>query len=502
MMLEQTRNLLVREGLLILKGDGGWTTETGDVRVRAGQIIQIAPAGSLSPRPDENVLGARGKLVMPGLVNGHHHSYSNLYRMPVADAPLEMWIVRAMMARASATERAYYVAALLASIQLLQAGVTTVLDQITPRSGSLDAVARAYQEVGLRSVIAPEISDLKYYDALPHKSGGEPLPGKLEWEMEPPRAEDLLELCSDFAERWHSEPRLSVMLAPSAPQRCSDELLRGTRELAERLDIGVHMHLLETRVQKQVANERFAGSTVRYLDDLGLVTERTSFAHALFLSDEEMEIVAERGASVVHNPVSNLLLGSGIFPLSRYRAVGVNVGLGTDGPNCSGTQNIFENMKLAVMLQRVTEPEPAAWLSPAEALHMATTGGSAAVNLQRSVGAIEVGRRADLVVLGLNRPALVPLYDAIAQLVLSEQGQSVETVVVDGEVVLQDGRCTRIDEASVLGEAEACSVEIRAKLSDRATAWGPHVEAARRLWRSALAEMPLPTGGIGNILPE
>jgi len=484
--------LLIREGVLILEHDGGWITQPSDIRVRAGEIVQIAAAGSLSSETDENLLDARGNIVMPGLVNAHVHSYSNLYRVPVADSPLEMWAVRAMMAQGSATKEAYYVAALLASVQLLHAGVTTVLDHVTPRSRALDSVARAYQEVGLRAVIAPEISDLKYYDTLPRRSSGEPLPEKMEWETPPLGAEELLELCREFAERWSSESQISVMLGPSAPQRCSDELLEGTRELAERLDVGVHMHLLETRVQRQLANERYAGSIVRYLDNLGLVTERTSFAHAIWLNDEEVEIVAKRGASVVHNPASNLLLGSGIIPFGRYRTAGVTLGLGTDGPNCSGTQNMFESMKLAVMLQRVTEPEPSLWLSPAEALRMATVGSSAAAGLGDTVGTIELGRRADLVLLDLSRPALVPLYDPVAQLVLSEQGQSVATVIVDGEIVLQDGRCSRIDEAAVLAVAQEHAAEIGAKLLDQPKRLDLHVQFGESLWRSALAEAPLP----------
>ena len=453
--------LLIQNGLLILRRGEECVSQRGDILVRGGRIAAIHLDGSAPSDPGVRVLDATDKLVMPGLINAHTHSYANLYKTPAANAPVEVWIPYPARRRSRMSEQAVYTSVLLGCIELLLSGTTTVLDHFAPAPHGLEPAARAYLDAGIRTVIAPQVSDRVFSDTLPGQEGAshDQLRALLP-EDPPPSVETLVAACRDFTETWDGRKgRLHVMMGPSAPHRCSDDLLHGLRDIAEDFQLGIHTHLLETKVQTLTSRELYGGSTVNYLDQMKLVSPRTSFAHAIWLSDHEIQLLAERGASIIHNPYSNLLLGSGIAPILKMRQVGVNVALGTDGPNCSGNQNLFQSMKLAASLPRVLEPDYRLWLQPATVFDMATRGGARALLMDQEIGSLEVGYRADLVLLNLNSPSLVPLEDVISQLVLFEDGRSVDTVLVEGRVVVQDGHVTTVDAATVYAEAQRLASE-------------------------------------------
>jgi 5-methylthioadenosine/S-adenosylhomocysteine deaminase len=449
-------DLLLTDGLLLLAGDAGFRTARGSVLVKNGAIVQIvlaeipiAPEGCV-------VIDARDMIVMPGLVNGHMHGYGCLFRTPLANAPLEVWMSLAQPQRGVLDAETLYLSGLLAAAQSLLGGTTTLLDHVTASPSALNAVARAYVDAGIRAVVAPQVGDLPVIDTLPanrQEQVQQPLHASL-LEM-PAQAEAQLEMTGRFVEEWHNaEGRISVMVGPSAPHRCSEQLLRGLSDLASRHRLGIHTHLLETRLQRRIANERYGRSMVSYLDDLGMLSKRTSLAHAVWLAGEDIERIQARGSSVICSPASNLLLGGGLTPIPMLTDAGVVVALGTDGMNCSGSLSMFESMKLATALHRSDPEQYRQWTTPSAALEMATRGGARALGLEDRIGVLREGMRADLVLVRLDSLAMVPLLDPVGQLVLCEQGQGVDTVIVDGKIVVRNGRLLNIDITALAAEAQ------------------------------------------------
>ena len=237
--------------------------------------------------------------------------------------------------------------------------------------------------------------------------------------------------------------------------RCSDELLELCVGFVDRYGVGVHCHLLETEVQTRIAQELYGTTTVKHLDDLGLLTSNLSCAHTIWIDDDDIELMADRGASVVHNPESNLLSACGLAPIPTMLARGVNVALGSDGSCSSGDQAIHRAMKLATAIHRNGEPDRSRWVSTRQALTMATAGGAAAMFAKGKFGTLQAGQAADMVLYDLTRPWWTPVNDPIHQFVQSETGAGVDTVIVAGKVLVEGGRITAFDADSLLEEARA-----------------------------------------------
>ncbi len=446
-------DLLVRNGTVITCGAGDRQPRKAHVVIRDGTIEAVTPQPPPPSRRFARVIEAAGKIVMPGLVNAHMHSYANLTRTLSGTTPLEVWMLSVMAVGRLFEPEDNRVGALLGAAEMLKSGTTTCLDHLAQGGEGLEAAMRAYEESGMRACLAPMIGDRPYFDTLPL----DPRQVPVRFLAAPsPRAEELVDTTLALHRRWHGrDGRLRVLFGPSGPQRCSDELLRRCAELARELDTGWHTHVLETRIQADTGCRMYGRPMVRHLEQLGILSGRASFAHGVWLSEEESRLAAERGVTVVHNPASNLRLGSGTAPVPRYRSHGVTVALGTDGVNCGGSLSMFESLRLAAILHNPAEPDPRRWIRSDEALAMATRHGARALGLEGRVGSIEQGLQADLVILDPARsPALVPLRDAADQVVYGEQGHGVETVLVQGKVLVEDGRIVSFDEGAVRREAE------------------------------------------------
>jgi cytosine/adenosine deaminase-related metal-dependent hydrolase len=247
---------------------------------------------------------------------------------------------------------------------------------------------------------------------------------------------------------------LHVALAPSAPQRCTDDFVLAIDDLSKRSNVPWNTHVLETKVQAVTGPEFYDKSIVEHLAELGVLTPRLALIHGVWLKERDMELLAGSETSVVHNPVSNLKVGSGIAPIRDMLKAGVNVALGCDNSGAVDTQNMFETMKFAALLPEVEGPEFAVWEPARQVLRMATIHGAKSVLLEDSIGSLEVGKRADIVLYDLETQPFTPLNDPERQLVYSETGQSVDTVLVDGNVVVENGQLLTMDEEAVLREAE------------------------------------------------
>jgi 5-methylthioadenosine/S-adenosylhomocysteine deaminase len=326
-------------------------------------------------------------------------------------------------------------------------------------------VFQAYEDAGIRANVSGHVIDRPLPVTIPYLDGL--LPDDVRDEVNalpPPSVEDYIDFCREAFQRFHNRAgRLRFMIAPSGPQRCTEALMHAADELARAHGSPFHTHILETKVQA-VAGQEFYGKTlIRYMHDLGLLHRGTTIAHGVWVTDEDIALMADAKCSVVHNSLSNLKLGSGIAPVRKMLDAGVNIALGSDGVSTSDTPRMFDVMRAAGLLHNITTPDYGAWLSADEVLRAATVGGAYSALLEDEVGSLEPGKKADLVIMDLRNANFVPLNDARNHLVYCENGRSVETVIVDGEVVVRDGRLTKVDENALLDEFRALAPELLAR---------------------------------------
>ena len=424
--------------------------------INDGTIAWIGEQSKKNWAVDERI-DCSGKIVIPGLVNAHSHLTEILQRSFRDNTVKEVWIRQRQM-----TEEAAYLsdndigaAAALACAEMLKCGITAVVDHFSLRSGitaaKLKAVLSAFEQTGIRGIVAPSLRDQNFLDLLTGKGSSRNSPNKKPHQLWP---DDMVQVL-DYLRRPKSIS--GIMLGPSSPQNCSNELLRDVVRAAERQELGIHTHLLETVIEKWGGRRLYSQGIVHRIKNLGLLSSRLSAAHGVWLDPQEMDLLAAGGASVVHNPASNLKLGSGIAPVAEMKRRGVNVALGTDGGDTSDSYSIFDQMRMAALVSRVNTQKADDWVTAADALRMATTNGAQAIPAWRGkIGAIRTGRSADLVILK-PRLGFYPLNDVIHQLVYCENGQSVDTVLVNGEIVVRDGRLTRVDENTLTTAAAPVS---------------------------------------------
>jgi len=337
----------------------------------------------------------------------------------------------------------------------------------------------------MRAALAPMFDDKLYVDSLPMSRTVLPASARERIEtMRPPSADDYFRVMEEAVISWRSHRRLNLLLGVEGPPRGTRRQFELAGDFAARHGIGVHTHLLEAKTQAMMAPAEQHGSLVEYLDSFGLVGPKSSFAHFVWCNDRDIALSAERGVNIVHNPVSNLLFGSGLQPTARLVAAGVKVALGSDG--AGGNQiNLFEQAKFAMLLSRISVVDTERWITPRQALRMATAHGGAVLGGPDGLGAIRVGAPADLVVLDMSGQAYRPLGDIWTHLVMYESGTGVDTVIIDGEVVVRNGRVTWIDEAALLAEADRLAARAKNESAKSAAA----VAAQRAVYQPLILEL-------------
>ncbi len=476
---------LVKGGYLL---DTERPLERGDLLVEDGRIQQV---GGEVQAPEAQVIDARGKIVMPGLVNAHTHSSQAIEKGLCDRLPLDSWMMLASYGGGDRplSPRELYVSAMVGAVEMLQTGTTSVLDAPFPPPAcfdeGMDAIMQAYADIGMRATVAAHYADLDFLSSVPL--------GLLENEevaARPPRitVARAMEQAESFVGRWRNRsPRLQPMLAPSSLPRCSIELFEASADLARRLDVRLQTHLLSAKSQVPVGQKRYAGSTVKFLEGIGCLAPWASFAHAIWVDEEEIELMAGTGCVVVHNPVSNLKLGAGIAPVPAMLRAGVNVALGTDGGSSNDSQNMFETLKAAAVLHRIAGP-PETWPGAEDSLRMCWLGGAKAIG--QPVGRLEPGHRADLTLLNTRELFVAPKEQLLQQIVYSEMGSSVDTVLVDGNVVVREGRVVTVDTDALHQEAQELVSRIWSDLPKRLARFEEVRPMLERLER-AVGALPL-----------
>ena len=418
----------------------------GDIRIENGTIATVGDEVDASGAEE---LDATGMVVVPGLINAHMHSGENFNPGLYENLPLDVWFVRSHQVTRSEppSREAIYVRTLLGASLMLRSGTTTAVDFLYEAPAitldTLEPVVQAYRDAGLRATILLGVADLPFAQSLPLDGDAGAAAAN---EAAPPSLRSIMELAEAAVERWDEPDGLiRIGLGPSAPQRCSPELLRATVELARARALPWQTHVLETKTQAVTCRDWHGETFVELLRRDGLIGPQTTLVHTVWLSDRDIQLMAEAGCSAVHCLLSNLRLGDGFARVPALQRAGVPLALGTDGRGCDETLDMFELTKMTALVHKARGGDYRGWPTAADALRMATIGGSSVAGHGQRLGRIEPGARGDLVLLRRDSLAFAPINDPVRQLVYGAPSRDVETVLIDGRVVVRGGELVGID---------------------------------------------------------
>ena len=424
----------------------------GHVRVEEGVIAEVNEGSPAHIDNDEEIIDAAGCVLMPGLINAHTHLYQVLLRAVWEDLPLLPWLKRIYGAAQVLRPEHFYAGTMLGCIEAIQGGATTICEHnfLNPHPDCAFETVRAIRDSGLRAVFARTIMDTG--DIVPDCVREKP-------DQAFHHVEEIIEVNKQSA-------LLSFMTGPNTPPlNTTPELLKEIRRFANEKRIGISAHVAESKSVVEFTQEKHGKSgVVEFLDDFGIPGTASIFAHCVHISDREIQILKERGTSVSHNPVSNMMLGDGVAPVVAMLRHGVNVALGTDGAASNHSQDLFETMKTASLLQKVHHQD-AGVIDPYAVLHMATPGGAGALGLAPRCGTIEVGKQADLILVQLDPIHNQPVNDLFSQLVHCAKASDVQTVIVAGRVLMRDHQLQLAEKEKVAEEARKANLDLMTRLN-------------------------------------
>ncbi len=433
----QQADVILKDGCVLCMDPEGSFFYPGSIAVQDRKIAAIGSSTAVgSEWTARKSIDASRHVIMPGLINTHGHASNSLIRGLGGDLPLQTWLTRIcwpMMS--SADEQDLFAAVQLSFLELLCNGVTTVADMWQ----GVDVSARAADELGIRALLAPNIKD--YGD--------------------PKRGQEELAKNIELHDRWngHGSGRILIGMGPHSVYTCSSETLEACAQLSEARNLHIQVHASETEREVVECRAHHSGRTpIQVLFERGLITQRTLLAHAVWVQDDEADIIADRGAAVSHNISSNLKLGSGIAPIKMYFEKGICVSLGTDGPGSNDGLDLLRDLRTAIFTQRGIHQD-ASLLGSRHALEMVTIRGAQALSMEEVTGSLEIGKRADLIMIDLDGPYLTPNHcddaDAIQSLIVfCATGRDVSHVFVDGELIVDRGIPTKIDARDVQERAQ------------------------------------------------
>lgn len=422
--------MLLIENALVLPMDKAKTNEPwfqGDIAVRGNRIAEVG-TGLRAKYPGAEVIPGENSLVMPGLINCHTHAAMTLLRSYADDMPLMEWLSQKIWPREAHLKREdIYWGSQLSVLEMIKSGTTTFADMYF----YMAETARAAEESGIRAVLSRGMV-----------GNGD-------------KAQFALDDSEEFVKAWHgkAEGRITCLLGPHAPYTCPPAYLEKVMALADRLDVGLHIHLAETAVEVEDITKQYGKRPIELMESIGLFEKRHVLAaHCIHLNENEMDILVRRKAGIAHNPESNMKLASGVAPIPQLLAKGALVGLGTDGASSNNNLDLLEEMRTCALLHKVFTKDPL--VMPAyQVLYMATALGAQALALP-DLGMIKPGALADLLIVDLHQPHLTPMYDPVANMVYAAQSSDVKTVLIDGRVVMRDRQVLTVDEEKILFMAQ------------------------------------------------
>ena len=472
---------LIQNARVLTLDEADHEYDCANILIEGDRISAIGP--DVTHAAPDRVIDARGKLAMPGLVNGHFHSPGNLMCGALTDMPLELFMLFEVppLGTGAVGHRLAYVQTLLGAVEMLKHGITAVHDDPyhnpAPTPEGIDAIMQAYADSGLRATVSINHPNVVEYEKYPFLK--DLLPAPIKAQMAQTRhwsAHEIRDLYQWFHGKWHGAAagRLRIAVSNSAPQRVTDDYFGVLSDFSRAHDLPFNTHILETKLQRVLGEEKFGKSLVRLVHDLGFLDERMLVIHAIWVDEADLELLAASGCTVAHNPVCNLKLGSGIMPFRHLRRHGIPIALGTDERNTDDTTNLWGAMKTAGLIHKITSPDYRDWPQAAEVLACATRGSARGMRMAGEIGQLAPGFQADLILLELDTLPFTPLNNLRNQLVFCENSSSVKLTMVAGEVVMQDGRVLSVDE-------DALKVEVRELAAECAAGLAAAGDAARTL---------------------
>ncbi len=436
-------DLLVSGGTLVTMDTARAIIDDGAIAITRGEIVSVGRRGELEARyaPDQ-IINAKGSLVLPGFINGHTHVPMTLFRGLHDDVTLNDWLYKYIFPAEARNVNEDFVrwGTRLAAAEQIRSGVTTFADMYYFE----DAVAEETKAAGMRGVLGETVIDFPVPD---NKSTAE-----------------ALAYTEKFLKRWQGDPLIRAAVAPHSIYTCSQKTLQDSAALARKYRSPILIHVGEMKKEWDDSLKQNGLSPVQYLDKLGILGPDVLAAHCIFVDAADQRILAQKQVGCVHNPSSNMMLASGVSPVPEMRAAGVAVGLGTDGPAGSNNDlDLMEEMDLAAKLAKITKVDPLA-LNAKAVVEMATIEGARALHMDKEIGSLEAGKKADLVLISLNEPNAVPMYDVYAQIAYALKGSDVQTVIIGGRVVMRDRKLLTVKEEEVLAKAGEYRKSIAASL--------------------------------------
>lgn len=440
---KQAVDLVVSGGIVVTMDGARAVYQDGSVAVRGDSIVAVGPRAEIESRyRGAQTVDARGHLVLPGFINGHTHVPMTLFRGLHDDVTLNDWLYKYIFPAEAKNVNVDFVrwGTRLAAAEQIRAGVTTFADMYYFE----DAIAEETKAAGMRAVLGETFID---FPAPDNKSEAE-----------------MLAYTEKFLKRWQGDPLIHAAPAPHSIYTCSKKTLQDAAALARKYHAPILIHVAEMKKEWEDSEKANGMSPVQYLEKIGVLGPDVVAAHCIFVDEADRKLLAERGTGCVHNPSSNMMIASGVSPVPEMRAAGVAVGLGTDGPAGSNNDlDLMEEIDLAAKLAKVSKMDPLA-LGAKDVVAMATIDGARALHLDKEIGSLEAGKKADLALISLNEPNAVPMYDVYAQVAYSLKGTDVDDVVIGGRVVMRDRKLLTVDEPAVLEKAREYGIAVKKSL--------------------------------------
>jgi 5-methylthioadenosine/S-adenosylhomocysteine deaminase len=440
---KQEADLIVSGGIVVTMDGARTIIQDGSVAIKGDAIAAVGPRAEIESRyTSAQVIDGRGRLVLPGFINGHTHAPMTLFRGLHDDVTLQDWLYKYIFPAEAKNVNEEFVrwGTRLAAAEQIRAGVTTFADMYYFE----DAVAEETKAAGMRGVLGETFID---FPAPDNKSNAE-----------------MLAYTEKFLKRWQGDPLIHAAPAPHSIYTCSKKTIQDAAALAAKYHAPLLMHVAEMKKEWDDSEKANGMSPVQYLDKLGVLGPELVAAHCIFVDEADRKLLAQRGVGCVHNPSSNMMIASGVAPVPEMRAAGVAVGLGTDGPAGSNNDlDLMEEIDLAAKLAKISKMNPLA-LNAKAVVEMATIDGARALHMEKEIGSLEAGKKADLILISLDKPNAVPMYDVYAQIAYSLKGSDVETVVIGGRVVMRERKLLTINEPAVLEKAREYGKSVKVSL--------------------------------------
>ncbi len=429
-------DILVHNGTILTMDSQNSIIHNGMVAISGNTISYIGKGKKESIEAKKN-LDTHGGLILPGLINGHTHAAMSLFRGLADDLPLMEWLHNYIFPVEGKMDADFVrVGTLLACAEMILSGTTTFCDMYLFE----EEVARAAKEAGMRSVVGEVIYD------FPSPNYGTLEKGFIYTEA--------------LIERWKQDPLINIAVEPHSLFTCGEELLRKANDLALTKGVPLILHLAETKEEVNEIEKRFRKRPVQHLKDLGLLGSHLILDHCVHINKSEIELLAENSVRIVHNPESNMKLASGVAPVPDMIEKGITVGLGTDGCASNNNLDLFGEMDMAAKLHKVNNLDPTV-MNAQTLVKMATIDGAKVLGLEKITGSLEVGKRADLIVIDTNKPHLVPMYNPYSHLVYAASGHDVTHSIIDGNIVMEDRRLLTLDVEDIIERSKEKSCKVK-----------------------------------------